>query len=58
VDFEQLEQEKHLSYMPVGATQGLAEELSAMLAQSTAEVFAARRGLLLTCSNRTAVSCW
>jgi twitching motility protein PilJ len=58
VDFEQLEQEKYLvSYMPVGQLQGLAESnWSAMIAQSTAEVFAARRGLLLTFAIGTAVA--
>lgn len=58
VDVDQLEQQEYLvSYMPIHQLQGLAEpNWSAMITQPTTEVFAARRGLLLTFASGTGVA--
>ncbi len=58
VDVDQLERKEYLvSYMPIRQLQGLAEpNWSAMITQPTTEVFAARRGLLLTFASGTGVA--
>lgn len=58
VDVEQQEQKEYLvSYMPIRQFQGLAEpHWSAIIAQPTAEVFGARRGLLSTLAIGTAIA--
>ena len=58
VDIDQLEQKEYLvSYAPLGEISGLPElNWSTMVAQPTAEIFAARRGLLLTFAIGTGVT--
>ncbi len=58
VDVDQQEQKEYLvSYVPIRQLQGLAESnWSAMITQPTAEVFAARRGLLLTFASGTGMA--
>lgn len=57
VDVDQLEQRKYLvSYVPIRQIQGLASNWSAMISQPTTEVFAARRGLLLTFAGGTGIA--